>query len=166
MKRSSMKQCSSVVAVTGMVTVATWAGETSAPEAPADLPFTMKITEVAHEKRPPYLWAGSGVIMDFAAPMVKIGDGFWSICANGDAPVVKRWRGIRTARWIYAYHFDGDWIIYDLENDPCQLKNLVDDPDFAAKKKELREQLEVMRKQLGESRPLEGKMPAPIRLPA
>lgn len=75
------------------------------------------------------------------------------------------WRGIRTKEWVYAYHFAGDWIMYDLKNDPWQLKNLVDDPKFAAKKKELTEQLQSMRKALGESLPLAGKMPDPIRLP-
>jgi arylsulfatase A-like enzyme len=75
------------------------------------------------------------------------------------------WRGIRTREWVYAYHFSGDWVMYDLKNDPYQLKNLVTDPEFATKKKELREQLESMRKTLGESLPLEGKYPAPIRLP-
>ena len=55
--------------------------------------------------------------------------------------------------------------MYDLKNDPCQLKNLVDDPKYAAKKKELAEQLQSMRKALGESLPLAGKMPDPIRLP-
>jgi len=55
--------------------------------------------------------------------------------------------------------------MYDLKNDPYQLKNLVDNPNFVAKKKELLEQLESMRKTLGESLPLKGKMPAPIRLP-
>ena len=75
------------------------------------------------------------------------------------------WRGIRTKEWIYAYHFSGDWVMYDLKNDPYQLKNLIDDPKFAAKKKELRAQLESMRKTLGESLPLKGKKPTPIRLP-
>jgi len=75
------------------------------------------------------------------------------------------WRGIRTREWTYAYHCLGDWVMYDLKNDPYQLKNLIDDPKFTAKKKELREQLESMRKALGESLPLKGKPPAPIRLP-
>lgn len=75
------------------------------------------------------------------------------------------WRGIRTKEWTYAYHYSGDWVMYDLKNDPYQLKNLIDDPKFAAKKNQLHEQLESMRKALGESLPLKGKMPDPIRLP-
>ncbi len=75
------------------------------------------------------------------------------------------WRGIRTREWTYAYHFSGDWVMYDLKNDPYQLRNLINDPKYATKKKQLTEQLESMRKALGESLPLAGKMPAPIRLP-
>jgi arylsulfatase A-like enzyme len=75
------------------------------------------------------------------------------------------WRGIRTKEWTYAYHSSGDWIMYDLKNDPYQLNNLIDDPKHAAMKKELRERLESTRSALGESLPLNGKKPAPIRLP-
>jgi arylsulfatase A-like enzyme len=76
------------------------------------------------------------------------------------------WRGIRTKDWVYAYHYAGDWILYDLNNDPHQLKNLIDDPAYAAKKAELRKRLDSIRRELGESRPLQGEDPAPIQLPA
>lgn len=76
------------------------------------------------------------------------------------------WRGIRTKEWTFAYHFAGDWVMYDLINDPYQLYNLIDDPLYAAKKEELRAQLEAMRNDLGESLPLVGELPDPIRLPA
>ena len=75
------------------------------------------------------------------------------------------WRGIRTKEWVYAYHAAGDWILYDVRNDPYQLKNLIEDPGFAPKKRELRAQLDVMRKDLGEYLWLKGKPPQPIRLP-
>jgi len=75
------------------------------------------------------------------------------------------WRGIRTKEWVYAYHYAGDWVMYDLKNDPYELRNLINDPKYSAKKAELREQLEAMRKELGESLPLKGSMPDPIRLP-
>jgi arylsulfatase A-like enzyme len=75
------------------------------------------------------------------------------------------WRGIRTKEWVYAYHYAGDWVMYDLANDPYQLNNLIDDPNHAAKKQELKDQLEAMRTDLGESLPLVGQMPDPIQLP-
>ncbi len=61
--------------------------------ATATLPFSMKITEVPLTDGPGYLWKGSGVCMDFNAPTVRINDEFWSIYANGDHPIVKRWKG-------------------------------------------------------------------------
>ncbi|WP_372806782.1 sulfatase [Pontiella sp.] len=84
---------------------------------------------------------------------------------NGSGPGPD-WRGIRTKEWSYAYHFDGDWVMYHLKHDPYQLNNLIDDPKYAAKKKELRQQLDALRTTLGESIPLKGKLPAPIQLPA
>jgi len=84
---------------------------------------------------------------------------------HGGAGPNTDWRGIRTKEWVYAFHFSGDWVMYDLKNDPYQLRNLIDDPKYAAKKKELKEQLKSLRKVLGESLPLKGKMPAPVRLP-
>jgi arylsulfatase A-like enzyme len=75
------------------------------------------------------------------------------------------WRGIRTKEWVYAYHFSGDWVMYDLKNDTYQLKNLIDDQKYAEKKKELKMQVDEMRRSLGESLPLKGKMPQPIQLP-
>ena len=74
------------------------------------------------------------------------------------------WRGIRTKEWSYAYHYAGDWIMYNNKKDPYQLDNLIDNPEYASKKKKLRSKLEYMRKELGESLQLKGKQPAPIRI--
>lgn len=76
------------------------------------------------------------------------------------------WRGIRTKDWVYAYHLEGDWVMYDLKNDPYELHNRVDDPRYADRKKQLRQQLDAMRKELGEDLPLAGKRPARVKLPS
>ena len=55
--------------------------------------------------------------------------------------------------------------MYDLKKDPYQLNNLIDQPDYAAQKQQLHDQLEAMRVDLGERLPLTGKQPDPIRLP-
>jgi arylsulfatase A-like enzyme len=48
------------------------------------------------------------------------------------------WRGLRTARYTYARWLDGrPWLLYDNENDPYQLINLVDDRDYAPVQREL-----------------------------
>ena len=62
--------------------------------------------------------------------------------ANGD-----RWapffRGVRTNRYTYAfrvkgeYQEEGPWLLFDNQNDPYQMNNLIDDPSMAAVRKEL-----------------------------
>jgi arylsulfatase A-like enzyme len=74
------------------------------------------------------------------------------------------WRGIRTKEWIFAYHAKGDWVMYDLINDPYELNNLVDNPEYATKKEELRRKISAMKKKLGENLPLKGDYPPPIRI--
>ena len=37
----------------------------------------------------------------------------------------KEYRGLRTARYTYARSLEGSWLLYDNENDPYQLDNLV-----------------------------------------
>jgi arylsulfatase A-like enzyme len=76
------------------------------------------------------------------------------------------WRGIRTKEWSYAHHHLGDWLMYDLKNDPYQLHNLIDHPDYQAQKNILKEELKSLRKDLDESIPLKGKLPKPTQLPA
>jgi len=75
------------------------------------------------------------------------------------------WRGIRTKRWVYARHYAGDWVLYDLENDPYELRNLINDADYATVKADLQQQLTALRTELGESMPLAGIDPDPIVLP-
>lgn len=75
------------------------------------------------------------------------------------------WRGIRTKKWVYAYHSGGDWVMYDLENDPYELHNLVDSEDHAEVKDDLRARLEAVRNELGEALPLKGLPRQPIRVP-
>ena len=83
---------------------------------------------------------------------------------NGGGPGCD-WRGIRTKNWVYAYHMEGDWILYDLNKDPYQLNNLVDQSTYKFKRDELRKRLESMRVDLDEKLPLNGRLPDPIRLP-
>lgn len=84
---------------------------------------------------------------------------------NGGGPGCD-WRGIRTKDWVYAYHMEDDWILYDLDKDPYQLNNLVGQTKHQAKRNELRKELEALRSELGEDLPLNGILPDPIRLPS
>jgi arylsulfatase A-like enzyme len=75
------------------------------------------------------------------------------------------WRGIRTKKWVYAFHKFGDWVMYDLENDPYQLKNLVHDQKYAKQKELLSKQLKNIRAKLGENIALKGQLPKEVVLP-
>lgn len=41
------------------------------------------------------------------------------------------YRGIRTSRYSYVVSTEGPWLLYDNENDPYQMDNLVDRPEHA-----------------------------------
>lgn len=47
------------------------------------------------------------------------------------------WRGVRTARFMYARLQDRPWVLYDLSADPYQLTNLVSDPEHERTRAEL-----------------------------
>jgi len=66
---------------------------------------------------------------------------------------------------MYARHHAGDWVMYDLKNDPFELHNLIDDPDHAAQKQALQQEFSALRIELGESTPLVGVDPDPFPLP-
>jgi arylsulfatase A-like enzyme len=38
------------------------------------------------------------------------------------------WRALRSARYMYAATQDGPWLLYDMESDPWETRNLVEDP--------------------------------------
>jgi arylsulfatase A-like enzyme len=49
----------------------------------------------------------------------------------GPAASPAPWRGVRTKRHVYARFEDRPWVLYDIEQDPYEQKNLVDDPAHA-----------------------------------
>ncbi len=53
--------------------------------------------------------------------------GEWKRSRNG-----REMRGIRTPRYTYVLTRDGPWLLYDNQNDPYQLDNLIDKPAHAA----------------------------------
>jgi arylsulfatase A-like enzyme len=53
--------------------------------------------------------------------------GQWSAPTHGG----REYRGLRTQRHTYARTLQGPWLLYDNQQDPYQLENLVDKPEYA-----------------------------------
>lgn len=61
---------------------------------------------------------------------------------EGYAQGIREWRGIRTLRYTYARYSDGEgWILYDNEEDPYQLNNLINSPKYKSVKEKLEDML-------------------------
>lgn len=63
------------------------------------------------------------------------------------------WRAVRTKTHLYAtsgHTGNGGWILYDLENDPYQMNNLIDDPASAGIRADLDQQLTAWREKTGD----------------
>jgi arylsulfatase A-like enzyme len=61
---------------------------------------------------------------------------------------VKRHYGLRTERYklIHFYYDIDEWELYDLKNDPQEMKNVYDDPQYADTVKKLKAELQRLRK--------------------
>ena len=58
--------------------------------------------------------------------------GEWTRALGG-----REYRGIRTERYTYCRSLEAAWLLFDNENDPFQLENLVDQPAYAQQQAEL-----------------------------
>jgi arylsulfatase A-like enzyme len=64
---------------------------------------------------------------------------------------IGEWRGVRTKRYTYARWQDGSgWVLYDNLEDPYQLRNLIDDPQYASIRMELEGELQKHLNRLGD----------------
>jgi len=61
------------------------------------------------------------------------------------------WRGVRTERHMYARFEERPWVLYDLNRDPYELRNLADDPASASLRKDLDAKLAQWMKSTGDS---------------
>ncbi len=61
------------------------------------------------------------------------------------------WRGVRTERFMYARTEAGPWVLYDLKEDPYEMKNLADDPAHAALQGQMEAKLDGWMKRTGDS---------------
>jgi arylsulfatase A-like enzyme len=61
------------------------------------------------------------------------------------------WRGVRTDHFMYARTEEGPWVLYDLADDPHELKNLSHDPHHAALWGQMEARLTAWIKRTGDS---------------
>lgn len=60
------------------------------------------------------------------------------------------WRAIKEARWKYAISPAGGWLLFDLEQDPYEMTNLIEDPAYSDQYARLHARLVELRKQSGD----------------
>jgi arylsulfatase A-like enzyme len=63
----------------------------------------------------------------------------------------RAWRGVRTERFMYARWESGPWLLYDLQQDPYELHNLVNAAAHAGDLQELDKQLLDWMARVGDS---------------
>jgi arylsulfatase A-like enzyme len=69
---------------------------------------------------------------------------------DGDG-TTQAWRGVRTGRYLYARSERQLWLLYDLEKDPFELKNLANDPSAASLRTEMERRLTRWMKRTGDA---------------
>lgn len=61
------------------------------------------------------------------------------------------WRGVRTERYMYARYEAAPWVLYDLEADPYEMKNLAANPAFRTLREDMDRRLDQWMKTTGDS---------------
>jgi arylsulfatase A-like enzyme len=68
--------------------------------------------------------------------------------------------GLRTTRYKLIYFNKiNQWELFDLQKDPCELKNLYADPVYAGTVDALKEQMYRLKKELKDENQFEDKLP-------
>ena len=93
--------------------------------------------------------AARGVASDQrdAVLIMKLLPGGGPYVANAITP----WRGVRTKRYTYAHLLDyGPWLLYDNQEDPHQLNNLIGEPAYAALQARLETRMRELMQEAGD----------------
>lgn len=85
----------------------------------AEIPPTVEGTSYAPLVRGEPMDCPEGALIECVQPF-----GSWGKIYGG-----REYRGLRTARYTYVRDREGPWLLYDDEEDPCQLSNLCDSPE-------------------------------------
>jgi arylsulfatase A-like enzyme len=93
--------------------------------------------------------AARGVASDQrdAALIMKMLPGGGPYIINAVTP----WRGVRTKRYTYTNLFEhGPWLLYDNQEDPYQLNNLIDKPQYAKLQAKLEKRMRELMTEAGD----------------
>jgi arylsulfatase A-like enzyme len=71
--------------------------------------------------------------------------GEWTRARGG-----REYRGVRTVRYTYVRSLDGPWLLYDNQQDPYQMENLVAKPEHSVLESELESLLSAKLRQTGD----------------
>ena len=80
----------------------------------------------------------------------NVGGGDFLVYQDGSG-TWQPWRGVRTARHMYARFRSRSWVLYDLEKDPYERNNLVEDRAAAPLVQEMEGKLQSWMKRTGDS---------------
>ncbi len=69
---------------------------------------------------------------------------------DGDG-TTQGWRGVRTSRYMYARYESEPWVLYDLEADPYEMKNLAADSSAAPAREALEKRIGDWMRRTGDS---------------
>ncbi|HUU29138.1 MAG TPA: sulfatase, partial [archaeon] len=80
-------------------------------------------------------------------------DFLYEYYAYPDWHYVRPNKGVRTRKWKYIHYYDfpkHEYELYDLESDPDEVNNLIDDPRYAEMVEKLRQRLIELREETGD----------------
>jgi arylsulfatase A-like enzyme len=66
---------------------------------------------------------------------------------EGVGQMVPEFKAVRTPEWKYVEYTTGECELYNLKNDPYELANVCNQPNFATTQQELKQRLETLEKQ-------------------
>ena len=75
---------------------------------------------------------------------------YMAVAPFGGGQFNHEYRAIRTSRYTCARNLQGPWLLFDDRQDPYQMNNLVDQPEFAATRRELDARLWAELKKIGD----------------
>jgi len=62
----------------------------------------------------------------------------------------KEYRAVKTDRYTYVRSLDGPWLLFDDVNDPFQMENLVEKPDYTSSVEDLDNRLQQLLQKIGD----------------